>query len=110
MSIRSGRLPYGAKPAQARTRAQMKKLVYTPVVDDHSDVPAWLDGALRKALDPDPEKRFSDPMELAFALRNPIVGAAPSRLIERDPVRFWKIVSAALAALVLILLFAVSRR
>jgi serine/threonine protein phosphatase PrpC len=106
----TGRLPYGAKPAQARTRAQMKKLVYTPVVDDHSDVPAWLDGALRKALDPDPEKRFSDPMELAFALRNPIVGAAPSRLIERDPVRFWKIVSAALAALVLILLFAVSRR
>jgi len=106
----TGRLPYGAKPAQARTRAQMKKLVYTPVVDDHSDFPAWLDGALRKALDPDPEKRFSDPMELAFALRNPIVGAAPSRLIERDPVRFWKIVSAALAALVLILLFAVSRR
>ncbi len=106
----TGRLPYGAKPAQARTRAQMKKLAYTPVVDDHSDIPAWVDGALRKALDPVPDNRFSDPMEFAFALRNPIVGAAPARLIERDPVRFWKAVSAALAVAILVLLFVVSRR
>ena len=106
----TGRLPYGAKPAQARTRAQMKKLVYTPVVDDHSDIPAWVDGALRKALDPVPDNRFSDPMEFAFALRNPIVGAAPARLIERDPVRFWKAVSAALAVAILVLLFVGSRR
>ena len=88
----------------------MKKLAYTPVVDDHSDIPVWVDGALRKALDPDPDKRFSDPMEFAFALRNPIVGAAPSRLIERDPVRFWKVIAAMLAAAVLALLFVVSRR
>jgi len=106
----TGRLPYGAKPAQARTRAQMKKLAYTPVVDDHSDIPAWVDGALRKALDPVPDNRFSDPMEFAFALRNPIVGAAPARLIERDPVRFWKAVSAALAVAILVLLFVGSRR
>ena len=106
----TGRLPYGARPAQARTRAQMKRLAYTPVVDDHSDIPVWVDGALRKALDPDPDKRFSDPMEFAFALRNPIVGAAPSRLIERDPVRFWKVIAAMLAAAVLALLFVVSRR
>ena len=106
----TGRLPYGAKPAQARTRAQMKKLAYTPVVDDHSDIPAWVDGALRKALDPVPDHRFSDPMEFAFALRNPIVGAAPARLIERDPVRFWKAVSAALAVAILVLLFVGSRR
>ena len=106
----TGRLPYGAKPAQARTRAQMKKLAYTPVVDDHSDIPAWVDGALRKALDPVPDNRFSDPMEFAFALRNPIVDAAPARLIERDPVRFWKAVSAALAVAILVLLFVGSRR
>lgn len=106
----TGRLPYGAQPAQARTRAQMKRLAYTPVVDEHSEIPAWVDGALRKALDPDPGKRFADPMEFAFALRNPMVGAPPARLIERDPVRFWKIVAGGLGLAVVALLFLLARR
>ncbi len=106
----AGRLPYGAQPAQARTRAQMKRLAYTPVVDEHSEIPAWVDGALRKALDPDPGKRFADPMEFAFALRNPVVGAPPARLSERDPVRFWKIVAGGLGLAVVALLFLLARR
>ncbi|MCB1542205.1 MAG: serine/threonine protein kinase, partial [Rhodoblastus sp.] len=106
----TGRLPYGAQAAHARTRAQMKKLAYTPALDDNSDIPAWVDGALRKGLDPDPEKRFGDPMEFAFALRNPVIGAPPSRMIERDPLKFWKIVSAGLAVAVVALAFLLVRR
>lgn len=105
----TGRLPYGAKPAQARTRAQMKKIAYTPAIDEHSYIPAWVDNALRKALAPDPAKRFADPMEFAFALRNPVVGAAPTRLIERDPVRFWKAVAGLLGFAVVVLLFIIAR-
>ncbi len=106
----TGRLPYGAKIAHARTRAQMRKLAYRPARDDLSDLPAWVDGALRKGLDPDPERRFSDPMEFAFALRNPVVGAPPSRLIERDPLKFWKIVCGLLASAAVVLLFLLTMR
>jgi len=104
------RLPYGAQAAHARTRAQMKKLAYTPARDGGSDLPAWVDGALRKALAIDPTQRFAEPMEFANALRNPVIDGEPSRLIERDPLKFWKIVSALLAAAVVGLLFVVARR
>jgi len=106
----TGRLPYGAQAAHARTRAQMKKLAYTPVLDDNREIPAWVDAALKKALDPDPSKRFADPLEFAFALRHPVVGAASTRLIERDPLKFWKMVSAALATAVVVLAFLLVRR
>ncbi|MCO5088184.1 MAG: hypothetical protein M9883_15145 [Methylobacteriaceae bacterium] len=49
-------------------------------------------------------------MEFANALRNPVIDGEPSRLIERDPLTFWKIVSALLAAAVVGLLFVVARR
>ena len=106
----TGRLPYGARAAHARTRAQMKKLAYTPARDGGSDTPAWVDGALRKALAIEPAQRFAEPMEFAHALRNPVVDGEPSRLIERDPLKFWKMVSALLAAAVVALLFVVARR
>ena len=106
----TGRLPYGARAAHARTRAQMKKLAYTPARDGGSDTPAWVDGALRKALAIEPAQRFAEPMEFANALRNPVIDGEPSRLIERDPLKFWKMVSALLAAAVVGLLFVVARR
>ncbi len=105
----SGRLPYGAKPAQARTRAQIKRLAYTPLTDEHSEIPAFVDNALRKALDPDPARRFADPLEFAYALRNPVVGATQRRLIERDPAFFWRFATGGLAIIVVALLFAISR-
>ena len=106
----TGRLPYGAQAAHARTRAQMKRLAYTPARDSGRDMPAWVDGALRKALAIDPAQRFAEPMEFANALRNPVIDGEPSRLIERDPLKFWKMVSALLAAAVVGLLFVVARR
>lgn len=106
----TGRLPYGAQAAHARTRAQMKRLAYTPARDGARDIPAWVDGALRKALAIDPAQRFAEPMEFANALRNPVVDGEPSRLIERDPLKFWKLVSALLMAAVVGLLFVLARR
>ena len=50
----TGRLPYGAQVAKTRTKSQQKKLRYRSVLDDNRDIPAWIDGALRKAVHPDP--------------------------------------------------------
>jgi serine/threonine protein phosphatase PrpC len=108
----TGRLPYGAEVARTRTKAQQKKLRYISLLNDTRDIPAWVDGALRKALHPDPYQRYDELSEFVFDLRHPnkkFLATAAKPLIERDPLLFWKSLSAilfgvlmlALAALVL---------
>src|SRR3954471_4885132 len=54
----TGRLPYGAQIAKARTRSQFSRLKYRSALDGNRDIPAWIDGALRRAVHPDPDKRY----------------------------------------------------
>ncbi len=108
----TGRLPYGAAVARTRTRAQQRKLKYRTALDDSRDIPAWIDGALRKAVHPDRQQRYDELSEFVFDLRNPnsrFLGVATTPLIERDALMFWKCVSAGLAIAVLILIFLLSR-
>lgn len=104
----SGRLPYGAEVARARTRAAQRRLQYATVLDDEREIPVWLDAALRKAVDVDPYSRYEEVSEFIHDLRHPNAALAgrPRPLIERHPVRFWKTVSALLALAVLVLVFA----
>jgi len=53
----SGRLPYGADVARARTTAAQKRLCYQPLRHAQRDIPAWIDEVLGKALHPDPSRR-----------------------------------------------------
>jgi serine/threonine protein kinase len=45
----TGRLPYGAQIARARTRSDFNRLVYRPAGHGGRDVPNWVDGALERA-------------------------------------------------------------
>lgn len=102
----TGSLPYGTRVPQCRTRAARNKLKYTPIRHYNRDCPAWIDGALRKALHPDPDKRHDDVSEFIFDLRNPrkeFISETQPPLIERDPELFWKGVSLILAVVVAIL-------
>jgi len=103
----TGRLPYGADAATATTRARQRKLVYRTALDDRSETPAWIDGVLRKAVHPDPAKRYRELSEFLYDLRHPHRQAAGIRrrpLIDRNPLAFWQGLSALLALAVLILL------
>jgi serine/threonine protein kinase len=95
-----GRLPYGADVARIRTRADQAKLRYRSVLNDEREIPAWIDGVLRRALHPSPSKRYAELSEFVYDLRhpNPRVTGRPSSppFIERNPLLFWKIVSALL--------------
>jgi serine/threonine protein phosphatase PrpC len=105
----SGRLPYGAQVAKTRTRAQQRKLRYASVLDDSREIPAWIDATLRKAVHPDPAKRYAELSEFVYDLRHPsreFLNAAAAPVMERHPLLFWKCLSAALAAAVALLLFA----
>ena len=71
-------------------------------------VPPWLDSVILRALDPDPERRYQNFSEMAYDLANPTRVTSHHRkdapLLERNPLRFYKILCAALFLAVLILL------
>lgn len=103
----SGRLPYGAGMARARTRAAQARLPYRPLAQGR-ELPLWLDDVLRKACHTDPRKRHEDPDEFAHALRHPgvaLLGRRPVPLLERNPLLFWQL-SCLLLALTLVLMLA----
>ena len=106
----TGQLPYGAQAAKVRSKSQQKKLRYRSVLDDNREISVWIDGALKKALHPDPYYRYEELSEFIFDLRHPnknFLKSSSAPLIERDPLLFWKCLSAALfifAAIVSVLL------
>jgi serine/threonine protein phosphatase PrpC/ribosomal protein L39E len=104
----TGRLPYGAQIAKARTRSEQRKLRYASALDDNREIPAWIEAVLKKAVHPDPHQRYDELSELVFDLRHPnktLLGAASAPLIERNPLLFWKTLSLILMLVVLLLLF-----
>ncbi|AND88271.1 MULTISPECIES: bifunctional protein-serine/threonine kinase/phosphatase [Bradyrhizobium] len=103
----TGHLPYGAQLAKIRGRSDAWKLRYRPAIDAERGIPGWIDGALRKALHPDPYKRHEDLSEFVFELRNPNPAYLATRttpLLERNPLLFWKLTTAILACAVITLL------
>jgi len=103
----TGKLPYGAQIAKARTRSQFKKLKYRSALDDNNEIPAWIDGTLRRAVHPDPYKRYESLSEYTFDLRHPnakYLNPSNTPLVERNPPLFWKTATVILAIFVLALL------
>jgi serine/threonine protein phosphatase PrpC/ribosomal protein L39E len=101
------KLPYGSQIATARTKSQFRKLRYNSALDDNRELPAWIDGALRRAVHPDPSKRYESLSEYTFDLRYPnakYLNASATPLIERNPLLFWKALAAILACIILLLL------
>ena len=103
----TGRLPYGGHAARARTARLQRKLRYVSARHARPLLPAWVDGALRRATHPDPMRRYEVPSELLHDLRQPNPALGDTRrvpLIERDPLVFWKGLSLLLAVTVVVLL------
>jgi len=96
----TGRLPYGAQVAKATTRAAQRRLQYHSVLDDLREIPAWVDETLRRAVHPEPQKRYQELSEFLYDLHHPnkaYLHRGHTPLVERNPVLFWKGVSLALA-------------
>lgn len=92
----SGKLPYGVEVAKSRTRAAQKKLAYQTVLNEEREIPAWIDDAIRKAVEPSPFARYEELSEFIYDLHHPnneFLNKTKPPLIERNPVIFWKSVS-----------------
>jgi len=103
----SGKLPYGTRVSKCRTKAAQNKLKYESVLDDQREIPVWIDDVLKKALHPNPYKRYDVLSEFIYDLHQPnkeFLNKTRPPLMERNPVVFWKSISLILAIIVLILL------
>ena len=103
----SGRLPYGIEVAKARTKAAQRKLTYTSVLNVDDKIPAWIDETIRKAVHPDPYKRYSEISEFMYDLRHPnraFLNKTRPPLMEQNPVLFWKSISLILFVILICLL------
>jgi serine/threonine protein phosphatase PrpC len=103
----SGKLPYGAEVAKTRTKAAQRKLRYQSLLSEQRGIPAWIDAALRKAVQPDPYQRYEELSEFTHDLRHPnpaLLNEKNPPLIDRDPLFFWKCVSFVLTMMVVLLL------
>ncbi len=102
----TGRLPYGARMARARTQAQQRQAAYGSALDARPAIPAWVDTALRKAVHPDPYQRYGELFEFIHDLRQPnhdLLASGRPSLIERRPLLFWKSLCAVLVVIIALL-------
>jgi len=104
----SGRLPYGINVSKARTKSAQRRLVYTSVLDEDREIPAWIDFTLRKAVHINRYKRYAELSEFIYDLSHPnreFLNKARAPLLERNPTLFWQGVCCFLAFVILVLLY-----
>jgi hypothetical protein len=100
-----GAYPYGEVEAFSTPRPGRA----VPLAKVRPDLPAWLDRALMRAISLERQERYADAIEFAFELEHGSLRAQPHAierpsLYERNPVRFWQVVSALLLAALLVAL------
>lgn len=94
----TGKWPYGEQEAFQRPRFGRP----LPPSHHRGEIPSWLGDAILTAIQPDPQARFGDVIELLRALESGGALELGRRrtlpLLERNPVRFWQVLSALLGA------------
>ena len=103
----SGRQPYGTSVARATTLASQRKLSYQSVLDAERAIPAWIDGAIRKAVHTNPLKRYDALSEFIYDLHHPnpaFLREGQGPLMQRNPLLFWKGLSLILFVMLMVLL------
>ena len=101
----TGKYPYGKISPE---RATKNKFVYVSAKEYNAHVPEWVDLAIRKAVEPNPEKRYNALSEFVMDLSKPNADLMDSNslepLIKRNPVVFWRTV-ALVEFIILMLIF-----
>ena len=100
-----GAYPYGEVEAFSSPRFGKG----TSLAKFRPDLPAWLDRAIARAIAVDRRERYADAIELGFELEHGSLRAVPHAierpsLYDRNPVRFWQVVSVLLLFALLVAL------
>ena len=100
----TGHLPYGKEMSAKNIRCAR----YISIRHYNPDIPIWVDKAVEKAVNINPENRFSILSEFTYALNKPdssLINNDFVPLINRNPVRTWQAISFALVIINIILIY-----
>ena len=100
----TGELPY----KERSFRKKITRLDYISAVEHNPEVSDWVDGALKKAVDPDNHRRYDTLSEFVQDLTKPntsLINTDALPLMERNPVGFWRTTALALFIFNLFLIF-----
>lgn len=103
----SGKFPFGTDVAKARSRSLQKKLQYKSLYTEDSDIPLWVDAALKKALEPNPRNRYDELSEFIYDLKHPnetLLREHSLPFVERNPVLVWQGISFILTVIIIVML------
>ncbi|MFD2229363.1 bifunctional protein-serine/threonine kinase/phosphatase [Alkalimarinus sediminis] len=92
----TGHLPFGEAFDHCESAQDFSRLKYQPAYLYNPMVPAWMDGALKKALHFSPELRYESLSEFVFDLKHPnqqFMRLNNQPMLERNPLLFWKVAS-----------------
>lgn len=105
--LSGGKFPYGVNIAQAKSVNAQRRIQYTSLINDESELPIWIDDALQKALHINPLKRYETLSEFVYDLHHPnkaFLNRTRPPLIQRNPVMFWQGVSFSLLLIIVFIL------
>jgi serine/threonine protein kinase len=106
----TGKLPYGEIDP---LKAEKKTFSYQPAKHYNPTVPDWIDGALKKATEPNPEKRYALLSEFIYDLSKPserLMVADERPWLQRNPLLFWQVLAGVELVVIFLLLFLVINR
>ena len=89
----------------------IKRVRYTSLKHYSPDIPIWVDKAIEKAVNINPDNRFSILSEFTYALNKPdssLISNDYVPLMKRDPVRTWQVISSILIVLNIILIYKIN--
>jgi serine/threonine protein phosphatase PrpC len=104
----SGQLPYGKRFEKQMNRQQLSRLNYQSLTLVRTDIPVWVDKAIEKSVELNPQRRYEALSELQTDLIKPNPAFLQTDyvpLIERHPVRFWQTCAALSVLFNLLLLY-----
>ena len=100
----TGRIPYG----KALNAKNLRKLNYVSVKQFVPEIPYWVDKAIQKSVNINPEQRFEILSEFVYAINSPDKNLSSNEhipLIKSNPVRVWKTITVVLLITNLISLY-----
>jgi serine/threonine protein phosphatase PrpC len=104
----TGKLPYGSALEKIDIGRKPKILRYQASDQYNPMIPAWMDRALRKAVNPDPNSRYSLLSEFIHDLTHPNTEFMRDKrrpLLEQNPVVFWRGLAVAMVILNCVLVY-----
>jgi len=103
--LTNGQHPFGKNWEKANTLRDFVSMNYISATKYNPMVPLWMDAAIKKALSPISESRHESMSEFLHNLRHPdfnLIKGDALPFMEKDPVLFYKILSAVLLIMLII--------